>query len=542
MSHASNTIFIVFAALGDPAPRQVVLQPADAVEVRVEAPAGDGLDEVEDVLAVAEAVERGRDRADLQAHLAEEQHEGGDARQLGEDRADVLRARRRLDPHEQLGAVDERHLVREARQPVDAVDQRGDLRVGAELGELLVAAVHVADDRIGRDHPLAVEAHDETQRAVRRRVLRPEVEDHVAGVELDVHLRVGEVTPRLARHLDLRKRRGCAGLGHVSSSGGVRSSVGGSTGPPSAGVSSTAACSPSVGSRRRASARRRRDPATASPRARAAGSPCAAGGPRTPTGGRGGAGSGGRRTRCRTSPSTRARASRRRGRPTTHDSTRGSASSTSVFSVTPHLRCASTRRARTPGSGRPSRRRRRSSRWAAPAPTCRPTASSPSPRRRHASRCRRRTRGSRSSSCPLADLGGAAPGVGPHAHDERRRTRRRARRSRRRARARSRSSSSCSVSSSAAGSSSVVVGRRRGRRVRDRLDAPRAPRPRQPTTIGSPLAARRSSSLPMPSFWMRSCSMTMPWRSASGRGGQPGTYTSTGMIWSTPLVTEYESQ
>src|SRR4029079_15005283 len=29
---------------------------------------------------------------------------------------------------------------------------------------------------------------------------------------------------------------------------------------------------------------------------------------------------------------------------------------------------------------------------------------------------------------------------------------------------------------------------------------------------------------------------------ASGRGGQPGTYTSTGMTWSTPFVTEYESQ
>ena len=27
-----------------------------------------------------------------------------------------------------------------------------------------------------------------------------------------------------------------------------------------------------------------------------------------------------------------------------------------------------------------------------------------------------------------------------------------------------------------------------------------------------------------------------------GPRGQPGTYTSTGMIWSTPLVTEYESQ
>ena len=43
---------------------------------------------------------------------------------------------------------------------------------------------------------LAVEAHDEPQRAVRGRVLRTEVEDHVAGVELDVDLRVGEVPQR----------------------------------------------------------------------------------------------------------------------------------------------------------------------------------------------------------------------------------------------------------------------------------------------------------------------------------------------------------
>src|ERR671936_898179 len=34
----------------------------------------------------------------------------------------------------------------------------------------------------------------------------------------------------------------------------------------------------------------------------------------------------------------------------------------------------------------------------------------------------------------------------------------------------------------------------------------------------------------------------MPCMNASGRGGQPGTYTSTGMIWSTPFVTQYESQ
>src|SRR5205807_10594239 len=54
-----------------------------------------------------------------------------------------------------------------------------------------------------------------------------------------------------------------------------------------------------------------------------------------------------------------------------------------------------------------------------------------------------------------------------------------------------------------------------------------------PTTMGSPF--QRSL---MSSFWMRSCNSTTPSSRASGRGGQPGTYTSTGMSWSTPLVTE----
>ena len=59
--------------LVDPALGQVVLQAADAVEVGVEAPAGDRLDLVEDVLAVAEGVEDRRQRAELHAHVAEEQ-------------------------------------------------------------------------------------------------------------------------------------------------------------------------------------------------------------------------------------------------------------------------------------------------------------------------------------------------------------------------------------------------------------------------------------------------------------------------------------
>ena len=35
-------------------------------------------------------------------------------------------------------------------------------------------------------------------------------------------------------------------------------------------------------------------------------------------------------------------------------------------------------------------------------------------------------------------------------------------------------------------------------------------------------------------FMIFSCSLRMPWISISGRGGQPGTYMSTGTSWSTP--------
>ena len=275
VSHASRVVFIAVRVSLIQPHGKVVLQPADAVEVGVETSTGRRLDQVEDVLAVAKPVERGRERADLQAHLAEEQEERGDAAQLGEDRADVLRTRRCLDSEELLGGVDERHLVRKARQPVDAIDERGDLRVGAELGELLVAAVHVPDHRVGRDDPFAIEADDDPERSVGRRVLRTEVEDHVSGVELDVDLRVGEMPVDARVDLDVGERR--VRRAHDST--------------PDSAVASAAAASPSVSPalassrrRRRASPRRRRGPATASRLATATHSPYAADVPRTRTG------------------------------------------------------------------------------------------------------------------------------------------------------------------------------------------------------------------------------------------------------------------
>ena len=59
--------------------------------------------------------------------------------------------------------------------------------------------MHVAHQRLGGDDLLAVELAGDAQRAVRGRVLRADVERHVAGVEFDVDAGVGG----LGRHVGL---------------------------------------------------------------------------------------------------------------------------------------------------------------------------------------------------------------------------------------------------------------------------------------------------------------------------------------------------
>ena len=122
----------------------------------------------------------------------------GDPGQLEQDRADHLGARRRLDAHQLLAGEDERHLVGEAAEPVDAVDERRHLRERADLGELFVPAVHVAGNRFGPHDLLAVEAADDAQRAVGGRVLRADVEGHALRLELDVQARVGRLAGDVA--------------------------------------------------------------------------------------------------------------------------------------------------------------------------------------------------------------------------------------------------------------------------------------------------------------------------------------------------------
>ena len=84
-------------------------------------------------------------------------------------------------PGEALDRDDPAQLVVERRQPVVAVHQHQDLPGVAVLGQLLGRAVHVADHRLGADDQLAVELEHHPEHAVGRRVLRPDVEDHLLG-------------------------------------------------------------------------------------------------------------------------------------------------------------------------------------------------------------------------------------------------------------------------------------------------------------------------------------------------------------------------
>ena len=160
------------------ADRQVLGDAADLRVARVHAHAAGELDEVEHAVALAEAVEEQRDAAQVDRAGAEEDEVVVDALQLGEDRADPLAAARHLEAEQLLDRHAEHELVAEERVVVGPGRVRDRLPVRLLLHVLLDARVHVADLVVQADDRLAVERRDEAQHAVRRRVVRAEVEQH----------------------------------------------------------------------------------------------------------------------------------------------------------------------------------------------------------------------------------------------------------------------------------------------------------------------------------------------------------------------------
>jgi catabolite regulation protein CreA len=95
----------------------------------------------------------------------------------------VLLALRGLHVHQLLGREAEHEVVGHRRHVVPAVGQDHAVVEGADLGELLGAAVQVAHVGHGLDDDLALDGQADAQHAVRGRVLGPEVDEELVGLE-----------------------------------------------------------------------------------------------------------------------------------------------------------------------------------------------------------------------------------------------------------------------------------------------------------------------------------------------------------------------
>jgi hypothetical protein len=184
------------ADLGLEPERDVLEDAADLDVARVHALARGHLEQVEDLLALAEAVPEHRDRAEVERARAQPHQVAHDPVELEVDDAQVLRALGHLEVEQRLDRPAERHRVEVVREVVHPLDDRDGLPVALVLGRLLDARVDVADDRLEVAHDLALERHQQAQHPVRRGVVRAHVEREqllLGAVGLDWVLADGEV-------------------------------------------------------------------------------------------------------------------------------------------------------------------------------------------------------------------------------------------------------------------------------------------------------------------------------------------------------------
>jgi hypothetical protein len=167
--------------------RDVLEHAADGEVARVHAVAGAHLEQVADRVALAERVEERGHRAHLERARAEPDEVRPDPVELHEQHAQPLGAARDLHLQHPLHA---RHVGVPAeveRQVVHAIEVRDRLEPGLLLDVLLDAGVDVADLRHAAGDFLAVEHQVQAQHAVRRRVVRADVQRHELLADLRVH-------------------------------------------------------------------------------------------------------------------------------------------------------------------------------------------------------------------------------------------------------------------------------------------------------------------------------------------------------------------
>src|SRR6266567_7436935 len=160
--------------------RQILVDAADAEIGGMHAAARGALVEPHQLLALFETPQRRRERADV--HRL-----GGDVEEMREQPADLaiehaneLGSPRHLDAEQALRGETECMFLVHRRDVVEPVEIGDRLQIGLLLDQLLGAPMQEPDVRIDALDYLAVELEYQAQHAVRRRMLRPEIDGEIA--------------------------------------------------------------------------------------------------------------------------------------------------------------------------------------------------------------------------------------------------------------------------------------------------------------------------------------------------------------------------
>ena len=119
-----------------------------------------------------------------------------ESRELGQHHAHPLGLRRNLQLQQLFHRQAPAQVVGKRRQVIHPVGQRDRLLIVLNFEFLFDAGVQEADVRLAGDDVLAIQLQQQTQHAVRGRVLRPHVQDHAAARRFAVPLPPPRRLPR----------------------------------------------------------------------------------------------------------------------------------------------------------------------------------------------------------------------------------------------------------------------------------------------------------------------------------------------------------
>ena len=154
---------------------------AGAEIIGVHARARGALIEHHQLLAFLEAPERRRQRAHIHRLRGDVQQMIEQPPDLGIEHADILRARRHRHAEQLLDRERESVLLIHRRDVIEPVEIGHRLHIGLVLDEFFGAPMQQSDMRIDALDDLAVELQHQTQHAMGRGMLRPEIDREGVG-------------------------------------------------------------------------------------------------------------------------------------------------------------------------------------------------------------------------------------------------------------------------------------------------------------------------------------------------------------------------